>query len=294
MCTPLTSNRALKSPGWKKEWHIGIRVSSGAKKLVAFISAVPMALRVKKNTVKCAEVNFLCVHKKLRSKRLAPILIREITRRCNQVGIWQAIYTGGVLLPTPVSTCRYFHRSIDWEKLYEVGFSHLPPGSTPQRQIMKYRLPSTTDVAGTRPLKRDDIPKVMPLLKKYLDRMQMAQVFDEEEFAHWMLDEGTPAAEQVVFSYVVEQGGKITDFYSFYRLESTVIGSKKHSNLKVAYSYYYATDAAFNKDKTLLKKRLNELMHDALILAKKASLHVNQSLDLLLTTCRRSSTSSML
>ena len=29
------------------------------------------------------EVNFLCVHKKLRSKRLAPVLIREITRRVN-------------------------------------------------------------------------------------------------------------------------------------------------------------------------------------------------------------------
>lgn len=132
----------------------------------------------------------------------------------------------------------------------------------------------------------------MPLLKKYLDKMQMAQVFDEEEFAHWVLDEGTPAAEQVVFSYVVEQGGKITDFYSFYRLESTVIGSKKHNNLKVAYLYYYATEAAFNKDKTVLKKRLNELMHDALILAKKVCLRVCTLRKLPLTTYRRNLTCS--
>jgi len=27
------------------------------------------------------EINFLCVHKKLRSKRLAPVLIKEIIRR---------------------------------------------------------------------------------------------------------------------------------------------------------------------------------------------------------------------
>jgi hypothetical protein len=29
------------------------------------------------------EINFLCVHKRLRSKRLAPVLIKEITRRVN-------------------------------------------------------------------------------------------------------------------------------------------------------------------------------------------------------------------
>ena len=53
------------------------------------------------------EINFLCVHKKLRSKRVAPVLIREITRRVNLEGIFQAVYTAGVVLPKPVGTCRY-------------------------------------------------------------------------------------------------------------------------------------------------------------------------------------------
>lgn len=52
------------------------------------------------------EINFLCVHKKLRSKRVAPVLIREITRRVNQQGIFQAVYTAGVVLPKPIGTCR--------------------------------------------------------------------------------------------------------------------------------------------------------------------------------------------
>lgn len=38
--------RALKPPGYHKEWHIGVRVSSN-KKLVAFISGVPITLRVR-------------------------------------------------------------------------------------------------------------------------------------------------------------------------------------------------------------------------------------------------------
>jgi len=52
------------------------------------------------------EINFLCVHKKLRSKRVAPVLIREITRRVNMQGLFQAVYTAGVLLPKPVAKCR--------------------------------------------------------------------------------------------------------------------------------------------------------------------------------------------
>lgn len=267
----LRSARALKSPGWQKEWHVGIRASQ-SRKLVAFISAVPMSLRIKSATVKCAEVNFLCVHKKLRSKRLAPVLIREVTRRVNLVNIWQAIYTGGILLPTPVSTCRYYHRSLDWEKLYEAGFSPLPPGSTRLRQIAKYRLPTSTTLNGIRPMKKEDIPAVLPLVKRYLDSMQMAQVFDEEEFRHLFLNEVASEADQVVWSYVVELGGKITDFISFYRLESTVIGNKKHNTIKAAYLYYYATESAFEKDdedKSLLRKRLNSLAYDTLVLAKK-------------------------
>jgi hypothetical protein len=39
--------RALKPPGWLRDLHIGVRVSSN-KKLVAFISGVPIHLRIRK------------------------------------------------------------------------------------------------------------------------------------------------------------------------------------------------------------------------------------------------------
>ena len=52
------------------------------------------------------EINFLCVHKKLRSKRLAPVLIKEVTRLIHLEGIFQALYTAGVHLPKPISVCR--------------------------------------------------------------------------------------------------------------------------------------------------------------------------------------------
>jgi len=77
-----------------------------------------------------AEVNFLCVHKSLRDKRLAPTLIKEVTRRVNKCDIWQAIYTAGVVIPSPISAATYWHRSLNPQKLLDVGFSH-KPANTP-------------------------------------------------------------------------------------------------------------------------------------------------------------------
>ena len=112
---------ALQPPRWLKNWHVGVRVAKSGR-LVAFISAIPAEIKVFKKNLKVVEINFLCVHKKLRSKRLAPVLIREITRRVNLTGIFQAVYTAGVVLPKPVTTCRYWHRSLNPKKLIEVSF----------------------------------------------------------------------------------------------------------------------------------------------------------------------------
>lgn len=98
---------ALKPPGWRKEWNIGVR-SKSSKKLMAFVSAIPISVRVRDKTVNSVEVNFLCVHKALRAKRLTPVLIKEITRRVNLKGIFQAMYTAGIFIPTPLSSARYF------------------------------------------------------------------------------------------------------------------------------------------------------------------------------------------
>ncbi|KAI9841193.1 MAG: glycylpeptide N-tetradecanoyltransferase [Thelocarpon superellum] len=278
-------NWALKSPGWKAAWHVGVRATK-SRKLVAFISAIPVELRVREATLKCSEVNFLCIHKKLRNKRLTPVLIQEITRRINLEGIWQAIYTGGVVLPTPVSTCRYFHRSIEWLKLHQVGFSPLPPGSTTARQVTKYSLPGTTSTPGLRPMERKDIDAVLDLLRRYLARFDMAPVFTREEVEHWLLHEDATTTEQVVWTYVVQESGseKITDVFSFYCLESSVIRHDTHKTVRAAYLFYYATESAFEGDRgdhRVLGARLNVLMEDALNLAKKFHFDVFNALTLL-------------
>lgn len=197
------SFRAMMSPGWKRSYHIGVRATA-SRKLVAFISAIPVRLRIREKTVTCSEVNFLCVHKKLRGKRLAPVLIKEVTRVSNLDSVWQGLYTAGVVLPRPVSTARYYHRSINWQKLYECNFSPLPAGSKPQYQVRKYALPDNTSTKGLRPMEPKDLDDVLSLLKRYLGRFDMAPDFTREEADHWFISKVAPGGEQVVWSYVVE------------------------------------------------------------------------------------------
>ncbi|ROW07877.1 hypothetical protein VMCG_03463 [Cytospora schulzeri] len=277
---------ALMSPGWSAEWHVGIRDCRlpTKKPLVAFISAVPVNLRVRNNVIRTSEVNFLCVHKKLRNKRLAPILIKEVTRRSNLNEIWQGVYTAGVVLPKPVSTCRYYHRALDWKKLYDIGFSPLPHGQKPEWQVRKYALPEKTTLRGLREMTKADVPAVQKLMKRYEDRFDMSPEWNEDEVAHWLLQPRAEGDEQVVWSYVVEDDNKnITDFFSFYNLESTIINNPRHRVVRVAYLFYYASEVAFQTpfNKPALKTRLNELVHDALILAKNAKFDVFNALSLM-------------
>ncbi|KAK0391609.1 hypothetical protein NLU13_1109 [Sarocladium strictum] len=274
---------AMMSPGWQQRYHIGVRASQ-SRKLVAFISAIPVHLRVRDKVVLCSEVNFLCVHKKLRGKRLAPVLIKEVTRISNLDQVWQGLYTAGVVLPRPVSTCRYYHRSINWQKLYECGFSPLPPNSKPAYQIRKYALPDSTSTRGLREMQEKDVDDVLDLLKRYLARFDMAPEFTRDEAVHWFVPKVEPGGEQVVWTYVIEDGNKkITDFFSFYCVESSVIGNAKHDVVRVAYLFYYASEAGLTQpfNQEVLKTRLNALINDALILAKRAKFDVFNALTLM-------------
>jgi len=43
----------------------------------------------------------------------------------NLRNIWQAAYTAGTILPKPIATAQYWHRSLNPKKLIEVQFSRL-------------------------------------------------------------------------------------------------------------------------------------------------------------------------
>jgi glycylpeptide N-tetradecanoyltransferase len=256
---------ALKPPNYLRQWHLGVRVQNGGK-LVGFITGIPAHIQVYEPTVRMVEINFLCVHKKLRSKRLAPVLIKEITRRVNRENVWQAVYTAGVVLPRPVSECRYYHRSLNPKKLIEVGFSHLGPRMTMARTIKLHKVPTQPQLEGMRQMQPKDSKRVFELVSGYLKKFPLHPEFSEDELAHWMMPQ-----EGVVYSYVREVDGEVRDVCSFYSLPSSILGNEKYSLLKAAYSYWNVATTV----------SLQELMSDALILAKMHDFDVFNALNVM-------------
>lgn len=261
---------ALQPPGWRRDWHCGVRVQK-SNKLVGFIGATPAEIKIvsgdQRQIVQMVEINFLCVHKRLRSKRMTPVLIREITRRVNLGGIFQAIFTAGVVLPKPVAKCRYYHRSLNPKKLIDVKFSSLTKNMTMKRTLRLYNLPETPRLEGFKELGKQHIQQVYDMLTDYLNKFDLTQQFTLGEVEHWFLPQ-----EDVINSYVVERDGKVLAFTSFYTLPSTVISHPTYDSIKAAYSFYnYAT-----KPITLV-----ELIRDALIMAKKMDYDVFNALDLM-------------
>jgi glycylpeptide N-tetradecanoyltransferase len=168
----------------------------------------------------------------------------------------------------------YYHRSLNPKKLVECNFSRIPPRSTLSRMIKNFKVSENTSTIGLREMREEDCSQVRVLLNNYLNRFDFAPVFEtDEDVKHWILPH-----EKVVWSYVVEdlETKKITDVFSFYSLPSSVIGNPMHSTLNAAYMFYYAIDIPTDlvdvaKKDRFITKRLNELVNDALVLAKKVS-----------------------
>lgn len=268
MCAELW-RRKLQPPGWKSKWHIGIR-ESRTSRLVASITAVPMTVRVHGREFKMPFVDLLCVHKELRSKRLAPVLVQEMARRCSLDDFHHAIYTSVSVLPKPISVAREYHRMLNPAKMIEIESMSVQACISINRKTGKYALPEETSTPGLRPMVDADVPSVHILLQRYLERFDVAPVLSEDEVRHLLMFETNIDEVPVVCTYVVEDAVShaITDVVSFFTVSNTVLKSTKHKTYVAAYSSYYASAAAWEEGGNL-KERLVTLQRDALILASK-------------------------
>ncbi|KAI3388023.1 hypothetical protein SNEBB_010326 [Seison nebaliae] len=254
---------SLTPPGWSKKWHLAVRRKEGDK-LVGVITGIPAKIRVYNDELHSSEINYLCVHKALRKMRLVPVLIREITRRLNIAGIFHSVYTAGVVLPTPVSKCTYWHRSINPKKLIEVKFSFVRPNLSMSQHIRLHKLPEEPKHNWSK-FEKKEVEEVKILMNNKLKEMNLAAIYTEEEIEHWFLP-----IKDVIHSYVLKDNdGKITDFASYYFLPSTCVDNQKHDSIIAAYSFQQVAN-------TLTMK---ELLQDVLTFAKNDGVDVFNVLD---------------
>lgn len=250
----------FQCPDYFPELFISVRLSS-SKKLVATIFGLPCDIKVHDTITKQVEINFLCILKKLRSKRLAPVLIKEITRRAYLRNIYSATYTASLELPNVLSTVKYYHRFINVQKLYDINFISKHNNIQTLEKICFIDKPTLK----LRLINESDIDTCLIKLNNKLKNYKLAHIFDKKTFKHYFM-----SRDNVVYTYVVENNNEITDMISFFVVDNRVLNNKNYTNYKTGYLFYYFNESS----------NLTDLVNSCLYYAKYKNVDVFNTLNI--------------
>lgn len=167
-----------------------------------------------------------------------------------------------------MTSCQYWHRTLNPKKLIDVGFLKLGVRMTVSRLMKLNKLPETTLTPGFRKMELRHVSAVTRLLGSYLRQFAVAPDFNEGDVEHWFLPK-----KDVVDSFLIEspETYEITDFCSFCSVPSLILGNSNHSTLNAAFSFYNVAQ----------KTPIQQLMSDALVVAKKVDYDVFNALDMM-------------
>lgn len=251
----------LQCPNYFPELFISIRLQS-SNKIVGTIFGIPLDIKVYDKVIKQVEIDLLCVDMKLREKRLAPVLIKEVTRRTHFRNIFQAVYTANLDLPNKLVTSQYLHRFLNVRKLSEIGFSANKLSISSNEKLFKVIKPKI----NIRLLQKDDINICLEKLNNKLNNYNLSHIFSKELFEHYFMPR-----ENIIYTYVVENENKITDMISYFIIDKSVFNNKKHTSYKSAYLFYYFNEVT----------PLEDLLNAAFYFAKESNNDIFNTLNMM-------------
>jgi glycylpeptide N-tetradecanoyltransferase len=215
------------------------------QKIIGLISLTPFTMKLNNKEVKSVQVNFLCVHKDYRNRKLVGYLVTEAKRISESKNRNQSIATIHNSIPGSILKASYWHRLIDVEKLVKVGFY--------QTDRLKEKYFEVRGNSQFRKMTPKDVPKVTQILKDYFKKFKIVPVVNETWVKHWLLPR-----DGVMYSYLNDE---TSDFLSFYSIPYDKVGSTDTVNQ--AYLFYMTGDN-FN---------------DAFLIAQNAGFDVFNTLD---------------
>jgi len=198
-----------------------------------------------------AVVNFLCLGREYRKKKLAPVMIREITERVNRKGIYKAVFTAGEKLPRALTTSRYYHKVIRKEGLIKKGFCDPEDieseGTEGEICIEGDDLDTwagSADRKNTlRRARADEVEKVCEMYRRKYSKLEMFCDFTPEQFRYYV------CTREGVSACLVNEDA--TEFVSLFFIDTRVVEGS--GTIRTAYLYYY-----YGKDTHKLMRRLVE------------------------------------
>ncbi|MES1905461.1 MAG: glycylpeptide N-tetradecanoyltransferase, partial [Paramarteilia canceri] len=179
---------------------------------------------------------------------IAPVLIKELTRRANLNNIFFAIYTSGTLFQKPIASARYYHRIINREKAIRTGFSPSQQSKTIERAMSKLYAIKPVEGIALYKLTKKKCKQALDFLNSYHQKLKVSQIFTIEQFKHMFLSQ-----PHILHTYLVYNNSEITALISYYELNSSI----KDSNeiFRTAFLYYYAYS-----DEIVFEKAMNKLL----------------------------------
>jgi glycylpeptide N-tetradecanoyltransferase len=236
------------------------------KMIVGFICGKSVKMQINKNKLDMIEINLLCIHPKLRTKRLAPILIKEITRQYHLKDYFYGLFTSSIYLPNPIITTKYYHRPINLDTLLDTKFTSLDPTHEPEHIKKVLSLPNKNS-RKFKKMELEHLDDVYDLFNKYMEKYNYHPLYSKDEFTYIFLN------NNFVFSYVFEdENGNIIDFASYYTIQVKVLkNNEKHQFINKAHLFYYTCN------EVTPYKVINEL----LIAAKLNNIDVMDALDIM-------------
>lgn len=212
---------AMCSPNHNKDLFYCVR-DEKKKAIWGMIVGVPRQFMICGKKQKMAEINFLCVHAKLRDKRLAQIIISEMMRRCRIHKMPVQFYTSHHTKPTPFATNGYKLRFLNTQRLLDCGITRTNATESYKQTIAKYKLPlrNGIEIQGTtRLMEKKDAAQVFKLWNIQQEKYKFRYKMTQEEILYYLLPR-----EGISYTWVIENpidnpDGKkpkfeITDFYS--------------------------------------------------------------------------------
>jgi glycylpeptide N-tetradecanoyltransferase len=232
--------------------------------IAATIVSSSQLVQVYREKLNGNEINFLCVHKELRGKRLVPLLIEEITRRSQLEGKTISTFSSKSYLFEPYATVNYYHRALNFGKLVETGYSRVPANSTEKFVKKQLALPKHVSDKYVK-MELEHVDRAYYVYTKYMRRFTSHQVLDKEQFVYTFV--GNP----FVTAYVVLEDGEIIDFVSYYKLSYNVLKENEqgHEQIQIANLYYYSSNI----------ETVYSLVHNMMVIAKKEGMDVVNALD---------------
>lgn len=188
-----------------------------------------------------ADINYLCIHPKLRGKGLAQMFIDEITRNMCNDNIVVGSFTTQRYIPTPICKTEFYHRPLNYEKLYNANFIRLESNISLDKGVSTFMIQYKHKHKVVR-MGADHYDEVYELLCKYQDKYNFYQEYSREEFEHYFKN------SNIVSSYVIlNDSGDILDFYSYYKLPYYVVGSEKGNKvagyINAVYMHMYTSSS---------------------------------------------------